>query len=400
MDDCPTNNFKFAFARSRWGMKAHANDFFSSHFKYCTMVFFVVQLLVISSTTDAVDSLSNKIISIETETINGEDLLLIIVDTGIYDTRGSSDPTDNINPSCGNDRAVFIRLDAQTPTEVLELQLIRQALEAADIGPYRLRFSIIQDDCILFDIDTFPVANGVKLIQTKDSPVGLNIIKKLENNADEDQSRGTVSLNDTLTYKVMVTNGSRARLSDVVVSDGQLTPSSETCEILGPGESCVLTGTHVVTQQEVDAGNIKNTASASSSELPVPVTKSLNTPVPTFEIIKTLESNADEDGSGTLSLNDTLTYKVIATNVSGQLLTDVMVSDEQLTPSTINCDVLTPFLDNPRLPQQQPTAECVLNGTHIVTQEEVDAGSVNNTASVISPILTRPITDFLITSIP
>jgi hypothetical protein len=64
-----------------------------------------------------------------------------------------------------------------------------------------------------------------------------------------------------------------------VVSDVLLTPTSNTCVTLGPSASCVLTGTHVVSQAESDAGTVDNTGSVSSTEVPGPTSDTLNTPV-------------------------------------------------------------------------------------------------------------------------
>ncbi len=136
----------------------------------------------------------------------------------------------------------------------------------------------------------------------------LAIAKTLDSHADEDGS-GDVSLNDTLTYSVTVTNDGTTTLNNVVVSDALLTPNSNTCATLAASATCVLTGTHVVTQAEVDAGSVDNTGSVTSTEVPGPTTVTLSTPVAqnhSLAIAKTLDSHADEDGSGDVSLNDTI----------------------------------------------------------------------------------------------
>ena len=104
-----------------------------------------------------------------------------------------------------------------------------------------------------------------------------------------------MSLNDTLTYSVTVTNDGNTTLNNVVVTDAQLTPNTNTCATLLPSATCVLTGTHVVSQAEVNAGTVDNTGSVTSTEVPGPTTDTLNTPVPqndSLAIVKTLDSNA------------------------------------------------------------------------------------------------------------
>ena len=48
-------------------------------------------------------------------------------------------------------------------------------------------------------------------------------------------------------------------------------------------------------------------------------------PAPGLAVEKVLTSNADEDGSGDVSVGDTLTYTITATNTGTSNLTDVVV---------------------------------------------------------------------------
>ena len=237
---------------------------------------------------------------------------------------------------------------------------------------------------------TDPIGNNTATDNNTLNLPSLAIVKTLDSNADEDAST-TVSLNDTLTYSVTVTNDGNTTLNNVVVTDAQLTPNTNTCATLAPSASCVLTGTHVVSQAEVNAGTVDNTGSVTSTEVPGPTTDTLNTPVPqndSLAIVKTLDSNADEDASTTVSLNDTLTYSVTVTNDGNTTLNNVVVTDAQLTPNTNTCATLA------------PSASCVLTGTHVVSQAEVNAGTVDNTGSVTSTEVPGPTTDTLNTPVP
>ncbi len=99
--------------------------------------------------------------------------------------------------------------------------------------------------------------------------------------------------------------------------------------------------------------------------------------------------NADEDGSGDVSVGDTLTYTITATNVGVAGLTDVVVSDPLITPTggTTPCVLLT------------PAQTCTLVGTYVVTAADVDAGQIENTATADSD-QTDPVTDTETTPAP
>ena len=74
----------------------------------------------------------------------------------------------------------------------------------------------------------------------------------------------TVSLDDTLTYTFTATNTGDVTLTGVTITDPLPGLSALTCvpvqpSTLAPTASMVCTATYVVTQADVDAGNIANT---------------------------------------------------------------------------------------------------------------------------------------------
>ncbi len=136
-------------------------------------------------------------------------------------------------------------------------------------------------------------------------------------------------------------------------------------------ETC--TGSYTITQSDINAGVRNNTASASSNEdatdtdsESIPLTQN-----PSLTLTKTLTGNADEDSSGDVSLNDTLTFSVTMTNTGNTTLTNVSVSDANLTPNNQTCATVA------------PGNTCVLTGTYVIQQADVDAGQFQNTGSVV-----------------
>ena len=56
-------------------------------------------------------------------------------------------------------------------------------------------------------------------------------------------------------------------------------------------------------------------------------------PSPALTVDKPAPANADEDGSGDVSVGDTLTYTITATNTGTANLTNVVVTDDLITPT-------------------------------------------------------------------
>jgi len=210
-------------------------------------------------------------------------------------------------------------------------------------------------------------------------------------NADEDGS-GDVSVGDTLTYTITATNTGGAALTNLVMTDALITPTGGTapCAIVLPGGTCVLVGSYVVTPADVVAGSIENTATAGSDQTnQVPAGETTPVLTPGIVLVKPAPVNADEDGSGDVSVGDTLTYTITATNTGDATLTNVIVSDDVITTSggSTPCATLA------------PAETCTLIGTYVVNAGDVGAGTISNTATVVSD-QTQPVSDSELTTVP
>ncbi len=183
---------------------------------------------------------------------------------------------------------------------------------------------------------------------------------------------------DTITYTITATNNGNVTLSSVSISDpdaviGTCTPAQPTS--LAPGETLACAATYSVTQADVDNGSFTNTATVEGSDPdsnPVSASDQATASAadaPALSVVKMLTGNADEDGSGSVTIGDTLSYTVTATNDGNITLTNVVVSDPMLSPDQETCVTLA------------PGADCVLSGTYTVTQSDVDAGQVTNTGA-------------------
>jgi uncharacterized repeat protein (TIGR01451 family) len=99
---------------------------------------------------------------------------------------------------------------------------------------------------------------------------------------------------------------------------------------------------------------------------------------PFIDIDKFLSANADEDGSGTVSQGDTLTYSFKVTNTGNVTLRDISVTDPLSGMSAVDCDGdSTP----PQIDTLLPGAMVTCTATYTVTPEDATVGQIVNTAT-------------------
>ena len=210
--------------------------------------------------------------------------------------------------------------------------------------------------------------------------------KTLAGNADEDGSGG-VSLDDTLTFQFTATNTGNVTLTGVLVSDplpglGALVCTPAQPAVLFPGESTTCTADYVVTQADVDAAGFSNTATVDALDPggnPVSDDDTVVTPIegnPSITIDKYLLSNADEDGTGDISLGDTLTYQFDVENTGDVSLTNVSVTDPLPGLGAISCTPAQGATLN-------PTETMTCTADYVVTAANTAAGQIDNTATVV-----------------
>ena len=182
---------------------------------------------------------------------------------------------------------------------------------------------------------------------------------------------------DTITYTFKVTNTGNVTLNPVKVTD--LKVGTVTCPsgALAPGASVDCTAAaYVVTQADVDAGKVDNTATASGTPptgSPVTDTDSTHTPITqkaSIDLVKSAGNVYDVNGNG-LDDGDTVTYNFTVTNTGTVTLTNINVSDAKVGPVTCPSGSLAPGA----------SVQCDPR-TYTLTQADIDAGSVVNHATV------------------
>ena len=157
---------------------------------------------------------------------------------------------------------------------------------------------------------------------------------------------------------------------------------------LAPGECITCTATYMITQADLDAGSVTNTATASANGTDSnPDDETVNAvQSPHITLVKDV-TETSYDAAG-----DVLHYTLVAMNDGNVTLTNVSISDPLL--GHLTCDVPQPTTLAPG-----DTLSC--EGSYTVKQGDVNAGKVDNTASTTGTPPTGPaVTDTANASVP
>ena len=185
-----------------------------------------------------------------------------------------------------------------------------------------------------------------------------------------------VALNEALTYTFEVENTGNVSLSQVTVTDPLIPGLSCTLSDIAPGATDSCTGTYTVTQADVDAEVIDNTATATA----IPAqgaqfseTDSASAPIEPATPAKTATLTKQADKTAFTTLGEQITYTMRVENTGTQTLSALQVTD--ILDPGFNCTIAT-------LAPGDVDTTCVF--THTVTQDDIDAGEVFNEATLSS----------------
>ncbi|MER7705363.1 hypothetical protein ABTX81_21040 [Kitasatospora sp. NPDC097605] len=211
-------------------------------------------------------------------------------------------------------------------------------------------------------------------------------------------STGKLVAGEKVTYSFRITNTGNVTLKDAKVTETAFTGSGTLDPVscpsgaasLAPGASVTCTATYTVTQADVDAGSVKNTATATGTPPtgPPPVSPPSEVtitqpPAPAMTVAKSATSSRPD----TLVLGETITYKFEVKNTGNVTLKDVKVTEGEFTGSGTLSPVTCPTAEAAAL---APGATMTCTATYTVTQADVDAGSIKNSATTTGTPPTGP----------
>ena len=262
-----------------------------------------------------------------------------------------------------------------------------------DTSNFSATYTITQED-----IDTGVVNNTAWVLWT-DDPTDINIYSQVSESVPGSQTPAleltkTATLinsttpdplvysavGDVITYSFSVENIGNVALTSVNITDA-LTGSSNLAvspTSLDPGQTGTVTATYTVTQDDIDTGSITNTATAYGTFAGTQYSDTDGTTVsgtqtPALELTKTatLINSTTPDPLVYSAVGDVITYSFSVENIGNVALTSVNITDA-LTGSS-NLAVSPTSLD----PGQTGT----VTATYTVTQDDIDTGSITNTAT-------------------
>ncbi|CAM5304142.1 beta strand repeat-containing protein [Leifsonia shinshuensis] len=199
-----------------------------------------------------------------------------------------------------------------------------------------------------------------------------------------------------VSYSYLVTNTGNVTLTGVAVAEGDFTGSGGTpvpscpadAASLAPGATVTCTASYTPTQADVDAGTVTNTATASGTPIgggaavdsePSSTTFSA-TASPDLTITKTA------DPATITRAGETVTYSFVVTNTGNVTMSEVEVIEGTFTGTGI-----APVVQCPAAPiVLAPGSTVTCTATYTTTQADVDAGTLDNTASVQGSIPSAP----------
>jgi uncharacterized repeat protein (TIGR01451 family) len=234
--------------------------------------------------------------------------------------------------------------------------------------------------------DPFPPAPPSTVDTPTNATPGISVVKSADITQDE------YAVGTEVTYSFVAANTGNVTLTDVTIDEGEFSGTGtlspvvpEAVATLAPGETATFTATYVLTQADVDAGEVTNTATATGT----PVFRNANEPntpltsTPSSAIVPVEEAPAvtvdkTADITTLTQAGQTVTYSFLVTNTGNTTITDPVIDDTEFSGTGELSPVTGPDGDVVLLPGEVVT----YTATYVVTQADVDSGALTNTATV------------------
>ena len=190
---------------------------------------------------------------------------------------------------------------------------------------------------------------------------------------------GTYSMaGEVLTYEIVITNDGNLSLSDLELADPFFGAGVIPVPDLAPGESFTYTDSYTVTQNDVDNGPVTNTASVTGEDSQGGTVEDGDDAVSNPDKQPSFEVNKSTTNVGFNNPGDVITYTIEIENTGNVTLDNVSIDDSIINPSDLNLV----SGDNPGIGDLDVGETWIYEGNYTVTQDDIDAGTIQNIVSV------------------
>ena len=181
-----------------------------------------------------------------------------------------------------------------------------------------------------------------------------------------------VGLGDTISYTITVVNNGNVTIKEVTVKDS-LTGDEKTYDALKPGDKKELTVTYKVTEADILAGKVINTATVtgkdpSGNPIDNKDDETVTTEAKDGKLVITKTTTSTPKENGKYALGETIKYQIVAKNAGNLTITNIKVTDE-LTGDAWTIKSLAPGKSE------------TFTAQYTVTEKDILAGKVVNVAT-------------------
>ncbi|MGO4258943.1 DUF7507 domain-containing protein, partial [Marmoricola sp. RAF53] len=189
---------------------------------------------------------------------------------------------------------------------------------------------------------------------------------------------------DTIDYTFTVTNTGTVKISNLAITDQLLADAgiAITCQptTLAPGAlaNCTPASPYVITLDDMNAGKVDNSATATGTNpagttttSPDSTTSTKPTQNPSLAMVKHASAVSDANNNGRDDAGDTIDYTFTVTNTGTVTIDNLAISDP--TAGAVTCQA-TKLVPN-------DSTSCAATNPYVITQPDMDAGAVVNVAT-------------------
>nr|WP_314845337.1 hypothetical protein [uncultured Microbacterium sp.] len=203
----------------------------------------------------------------------------------------------------------------------------------------------------------------------------------------------------TITYSFDVANTGNIAVDEITIEELDFSGTGELSDIVCPtgplaaGAEVTCTATYVVTQADIDAGGVDNTAIASGTPAgsDEPIDSNDDTvAVPAVQTSALSIAKTGEITGEDYTVGAEVVYSFVVTNTGNTTLSDVVINEVTFSGTGELSDIVCPVEEAASL---APGDQVVCEATYALTQADIDAGEVTNSATATgTPPGDNPIT--------